>query len=31
MMGENKGNRFTQYVILLPQKTWVRNPDALED
>lgn len=30
MMGGNKENRFTQYVILLFQKMWVRNPDALE-
>lgn len=30
MMGGNKGNIFTQYVILLSQKMWVKNPDALE-
>lgn len=29
-MGENKGNRFTQYVILQSEKMWVRNPAALE-
>lgn len=30
MMGGNKGNRFTQYAILLSQKMCVRNPDAFE-